>query len=204
MITTSDVVDSVSFLKPKPSPFSLVRIGKNEDGAYLVPDDLDGVTACFSPGVNNFKDFEDHLVRDFGIRCHMCDFSSDINNFKTPLVDGMQTFQKKWLDVDGSKDSLSLEEWVEELEPNNEQDLILQMDIEGAELAILKNSFEEVARFDFVGIEIDFLCLIPFLAFKKRVKGIFEARKILKGFEKSDFNLLHTENFNFFWGKRAS
>lgn len=80
----------------------------------------------------------------------------------------------------------------------------LKMDIEGAELAILKNSFREVARFNFVGIEIDFLSLIPFLAFKKRTKGIFEARRILKEFEKSDFDLLHAENFNFFWGKRAS
>jgi FkbM family methyltransferase len=80
----------------------------------------------------------------------------------------------------------------------------LKMDIEGAELAILKNSFKEVAGFNFVGIEIDFLSLIPFLAYKKRVRGIFEARKILKGFKKSDFNLLHTENFNFFWEKRAS
>ncbi len=80
----------------------------------------------------------------------------------------------------------------------------LKMDIEGAELAILKNSFGEVARFNFVGIEIDFLSLIPFLAIKKRVGGIFEARKILKEFEKSDFSLVHTENFNFFWEKRAS
>ena len=80
----------------------------------------------------------------------------------------------------------------------------LKMDIEGAELAILKNSFREVAGFNFVGIEIDFLSLIPFFAFKKRVNGILEARKFLKEFEKSDFSLVHTENFNFFWEKRAS
>ena len=80
----------------------------------------------------------------------------------------------------------------------------LKMDIEGAEYAILKNSLGEVARFDFVGIEMDFLSLIPFLAFKKRAKGIYQARKILKEFERSDFSLVHTENFNFFWEKRAS
>ena len=68
-------------LKPKPSSHPLMRIGENCDGSYLVPEDLDGITACFSPGVNNFKHFEDTLVDTYGIDCHMCDFSSDVENF---------------------------------------------------------------------------------------------------------------------------
>jgi len=35
-------LDVVEFLKPKPCPVPLVRIGGNRDGAYLVPDDLAG------------------------------------------------------------------------------------------------------------------------------------------------------------------
>ena len=54
-------LDVVEFLQPKPCPVPLVRIGGNRDGAYLVPDDLTGVSACFSPGVSNRKDFEDKL-----------------------------------------------------------------------------------------------------------------------------------------------
>ena len=63
----------------------------------------------------------------------MCDFSSDQDKLRTPLVEGMQTFKKKWLDIDGGKDSISLKEWVEELSPDTSKDLILQIDIEGAE-----------------------------------------------------------------------
>ena len=51
-----------------------------------------------APGVNNFKNFEDNLTKEHGIKCHMCDFSSNQENFRTPLIEGMQTFKKKWLD----------------------------------------------------------------------------------------------------------
>ena len=78
----------------------------------------------------------------------------------------------------------------------------LKMDIEGAELAILKNSFSEIEDFNFVGIEMDFLSLIPFLALKQRVKAVLDARRVLKRFHKARFALVNTENFNFFWEKQ--
>jgi hypothetical protein len=78
----------------------------------------------------------------------------------------------------------------------------VKMDIEGAELAILKDTFSDVEEFDFIGIEMDFLSLIPFLALRKRIRGVREARKILRKFEEGQFALVHTENFNFFWEKR--
>ena len=78
----------------------------------------------------------------------------------------------------------------------------LKMDIEGAELAILNDSFSDVEDFNFVGIEMDFLSLIPFLALKQRVKAVLDARRILQRFDKAQFALVNTENFNFFWEKR--
>lgn len=154
----SEVLEGLSFLKPKVSPFDLKRVGRDKDGGYLVPDDLVGVTACFSPGVNNFKEFEDQLSGDYGVRCHMCDYSSDIEKLRTPLIPGLQTFKKKWLDIDGSADSISLEEWVRELEPNPADDLLLQMDIEGAEFRNIIACPEEVLnRFRIIVIEIHYL-----------------------------------------------
>ena len=100
------MINSLKLLIPNPSPFKLIRIGGNGDGAYLLPDDLDGIDACFSPGVNNFKNFEDTLTKEYGIKSHMCDFSSEPSQFRTPLINGMQTFKKKWLDVDGGRDSI--------------------------------------------------------------------------------------------------
>lgn len=123
--------DILAFLRPKPSPFPLLRIGGQGDGAYLLPDDLEGIAACFSPGVNNFKNFEDELLSRYDIASHMCDFSSDLALFRTPLVAGRQTFIKKWLDVPGAADAISLGDWIAEKAPTG--DLLLQMDIEGAE-----------------------------------------------------------------------
>ena len=58
-------------------------------------------------GVSGVKHFEDELFDAYGIPSHMCDFSSDIKQFKTPLKDG-QTFKKRWLDVEGKPNSITL------------------------------------------------------------------------------------------------
>jgi hypothetical protein len=151
----SDLAAAFEIMKPKPSPYPLIRIGPDADGAYLIPDDLDGVAACFSPGVSNRKDFEDHLTRTFGIKCHMCDYSSDESRFKTPLIDGMQSFVKKWLDVDHAENSIQLSDWIAELAPDVNTDLLLQIDIEGAEYRnILACPAEVLRRFRIISIEL--------------------------------------------------
>jgi hypothetical protein len=149
------VLQSLSVLRPKPSPIALVRVGGEGDGAYLIPADFNGVSSCFSPGVNNTKYFEDELADRYHIQSHMCDFTSDVSQFATPLKPGMQTFEKKWLDIDGSPDSLALGEWVANWEPNEADDLILQMDIEGAEYRTLLNADQgTLARFRIIVIEL--------------------------------------------------
>ena len=39
-------------------PYKLIRLGGRGDGAYLLPDDLQDIQACFSPGVSDSKLFE--------------------------------------------------------------------------------------------------------------------------------------------------
>ena len=154
----SDAADMRRFLDalcPKPSPAPLLRIGPRRDGSYLVPDDLLGVTACFSPGVNNFKSFEDELAERFDIAAHLCDASSDVELFHTPLIDGVQTFEKLWLDVPDSENAVSLDTWVARHRPDAAEDLMLQMDIEGAEFRnILATSEETLKRFRIVVLEL--------------------------------------------------
>jgi len=135
----------LDFFRPKPSPARLIRIGGVRDGAYMVPKDFAGVTACFSPGVANRKSFEDELANTMGIRSHMLDFSSDLESFGTPLVEGLQFFDKKWLAPVDGLDSLALDTWVDQREPKS-SDLILQMDIEGAEYAILAAASSSLLR----------------------------------------------------------
>ncbi|EDZ92861.1 protein of unknown function DUF268 [Limnospira maxima CS-328] len=153
--SVSNMLSTILIMKPKPSPVPLIRIGGERDGAYLIPNDLDEIKACFSPGVANRKNFEDELTDTYGIQCHMCDKSSDIDKFQTPLKEGMQTFKKKWLDVNGETDSISLDAWVEELAPDQKDDLMLQMDIEGAEYRnILQTSEQVLKRFRIILVEV--------------------------------------------------
>lgn len=148
-----EMLEVFQFLKPKPSAFPLIRIGGDCDGSYLLPDDLGGITACFSPGVNNFKYFEDILVDKYGIDCHMCDYSSDLEKFRTPLKEGKQTFRKKWLDVKTEGNDLCLDDWVSEQSPSG--DLLMQMDIEGAEYRnLLSVSDDTLRRFRIIVLEL--------------------------------------------------
>jgi hypothetical protein len=151
----------LAVLTPKPSPVPLVRIGGDRDGAYLVPSDLDGVKACFSPGVSTTKLFEDEMVERYAIRCHLCDFSSDVERLTTPLIAGWQTFDKKWLDVDGGPESISLQEWIDVYAPDPGDDLLLQMDVEAAEYRNLNQaSTETLQRFRVIVIELHNLDLM--------------------------------------------
>ena len=148
-----EMLEVFELLKPRPSAHPLMRIGDNSDGSYLVPEDLAGIAACFSPGVNNFKHFEDTLVDAYGIDSHMCDYSSDVENFRTPLRQGRQTFQKKWLDVRTEGDNISLDDWIGDKSPSG--DLLLQMDIEGAEYRnLLSASDAALARFRIIVLEV--------------------------------------------------
>ena len=41
---------------------NLIRLGNEGDGGYLIPDDLNGIEACFSPGVADNVNFEKALA----------------------------------------------------------------------------------------------------------------------------------------------
>ncbi|SMY06601.1 FkbM family methyltransferase [Flavimaricola marinus] len=185
------ILQSLKRIAPRPCGVELVRIGPADDGGYLVPDDLDGIEACFSPGCDNFKDFEDQLVRDHGIKTFICDNSSDIGSFRTPLIEGMQSFEKKWLDVAPAEDAIVLDDWVRE-NTAPDTDLILQMDIEGAEYRNLMNaSPETLRRFRIIVIEIHCLHLLPDFAFLDAVFDPAMAKL------EQDFTCVHIHPNNF-------
>ena len=39
-------------IRPDTTDKPLIRLGSEADGGYLVPDDLEGIVACFSPDVD--------------------------------------------------------------------------------------------------------------------------------------------------------
>jgi hypothetical protein len=154
-IYMENIAAALEIMKPKPCPYPLIRLGGDIDGAYLIPDDLKNIDACFSPGVNNRKNFEDYLATRYGIKSHMCDYSSDENMLATQIIPDMQTFRKLWLEPASSETSIALQDWVNELSPDDDKDLFLQIDIEGAEYRnILSCDDNILARFRIISTEI--------------------------------------------------
>ena len=125
-------------LHPFQTDKELIRIGGEGDGGYLVPDDLDGVVACFSPGVGAVASFEAALVAR-GIPCYLADgFVAG-----PPISDALIHFDKKLLGVVNDDATITLDAWVNTC-TLSDGDLILQMDIEGAEWPVLLNVSDEV------------------------------------------------------------
>jgi hypothetical protein len=167
----NQILSVVGKLKPVSTGHELIRIGGSGDGGYLVPDDLVGVEACFSPGVALNASFEAQLA-ERGIRSFMADYSVDSPPIENPLFD----FQKKFLGVDSSEPNfIRLDEWVEQKYPDG-RDLILQMDIEGAEWPILADAqLETLRRFRIVVLEIhDLDVMLTSTAGLRIVEAVFQ------------------------------
>jgi len=70
------VLEVIRKLRPMDCGKELIRLGGAGDGGYLVPNDLDGIEYCFSPGVSTTSDFEDVVV-NLGIKSFLADYSVD-------------------------------------------------------------------------------------------------------------------------------
>lgn len=133
-------------LHPRDAGVPLVRLGPDRDGGYLVPDDLDGVVACFSPGVGDVTGFDDDC-RALG----MAVFQAD-GTVADP--DRGHHFVARNLGVADTADTMTLATWLAEAAPPA-GDLLLQMDIEGHELPVLIGTPPDVlARFRVVVLEL--------------------------------------------------
>jgi hypothetical protein len=139
----------VSRLHPIVTEHPLVRMGANGDGGYLVPDDLAGIRACFSPGVDNRATFETSII-ECGIPCFLADASVE----SAPIETNMIRFIRKFVGVVNNEATITLDDWVNSNCPGD-NDLILQMDIEGAEWSVLLNvSTAILRRFRIIVVEL--------------------------------------------------
>jgi len=150
----SEIVALLERLRPVSNGHPLIRVGGPSDGGYLVPNDFEGIQECFSPGSNLLWSFEKSLQAQFGIRSYMCD---TLDQKPVDLTE-FQEFTPRWVGPysDGQK-FISLGDWIKSSSKTT-GDLILQMDIEGAEFqTLLSLSTLELQRFRIVVIEIHFL-----------------------------------------------
>lgn len=139
----------INQLKPVKTDKQLIRLGSTEDGGYLVPDDLEGIEALFSPGVGMKQDF-DLECADKGIKVFMSDASVDGPVEKHELFH----FQKKFIGAIDSDDFMTMESWIDNANISSNSDLMLQMDIEGYEYeTIYSIPIEKLKRFRLIIIE---------------------------------------------------
>jgi hypothetical protein len=172
----SNLKDVQDFMRTlHPIEFNLIRIGSMNDGGYLVPDDLDSISACFSPGVSNNSDFETDLAFR-GIPSFLADFSVEA----PPVYNERFTFLKKFVGPTNEFNCISFNDWVESNSEAN-GDLILQMDIEGSEYGtLLSCDRKNLRRFRILIIEFHGLDLLFDKQGFEIVRDCF--RKILEDF----------------------
>lgn len=139
----SELRNLVDRIKPRAQERDLIRIGGQGDGGYLIPDDVDGISACFSPGVSSVAAFEADLADRYGIRSYLADFSVESAPINCPLFE----FEKKFLGIRDDISTMRLEDWFDRnAESDADADYLLQMDIEGAEISVLIDTPRRVLR----------------------------------------------------------
>tara|TARA_B110000093_G_scaffold159494_1_gene179304 strand:- start:6554 stop:7366 length:813 start_codon:yes stop_codon:yes gene_type:complete len=176
-IKDSELVDFLSRVRPYTSEHKLIRIGDDGDGGYLLPDDFDGISNCFSPGVSIEVHFEKDLANR-GIKSFLADHSVDSLPIENPLFD----FEKKFLGMDNDSTYMTLENWIKTKVGDDPSDMILEMDIEGAEYEVIfDTSSETLNRFRIIVIEFHNLDALLDKYGYRLINSAF--RKIQKDFE---------------------
>lgn len=181
-----DVRGFVSRARPAPISEELIRIGADSDGGYLLPDSLNKISACFSPGVATWATFEEMLaVR--GIRSYLADFSVDA----PPARNNMFHFTKKFIGQSNDEKYIRLEDWIEASVGARNNDLLLQMDIEGAEYEVIFDTpMSVLRRFRIMVIEFHGLGMLFNGAAFRFINSAFQ--KIL-----SEFTVVHIHPNNY-------
>lgn len=131
----------VERLHPVAASAELIRLGPTGDGGYLVPDDLAGIVACYSPGVSSISGFERDCA-NLGMQVFLADKSVD------GPAEGHERFQfsKKFIGAYSDDDFMTLDDWVSSTLADRHSDLMLQIDIEGFEYETFLASSEALLR----------------------------------------------------------
>ncbi len=111
-----------------------------------MPDDLQGVSANFSPGVGWTVAFDEELATRYAIKSFLADYSVEPPSVSNESFD----FEKKFLGIVNNDRYMRLEDWIEKKTGGggglHSEEFILQMDIEGAEFGVLIDTPSAVLR----------------------------------------------------------
>lgn len=140
---------ALAMLRPELTDTPLLRIGPDSDGGYLVPDDLEGIEAAFSPGVSSEIGF-DLAIAGRGIPCYLADASVEA---PADLPANIH-FLRRFIGNEDRPPFVTLPSWVAQCAPDSHE-LMLQMDIEEAEYDVLPTLSEAfLRRFRIIVLEL--------------------------------------------------
>ena len=168
MTPINEVKQLLELLYPINCEKGLIRLGPEKDGGYLVPDDLDGIEACFSPGVSTVSGFEKDCANR-NIKVFLADASVNAPTATDDLFDFIPMF----IGSMNNDSYLTLDKWVNSKIPDTSKELLLQMDIERAEYEVFHSLSEKtINRFRIMVIEfhdLDEIWNYPFFKVMSRV-----------------------------------
>ncbi|CAI8272002.1 MAG: Uncharacterised protein [Gammaproteobacteria bacterium] len=163
-----DIRSLMASLHPFSYDKELIRLGSGRDGGYLVPNDLEGIAACFSPGVADSSSLEFYCA-ELGMDVFMADHSVE-----GPAAQHERFhFTKKFVGVTTNDQFMTLDKWVQENVKDPDSELFLQIDIEGFEYEVFMAASDQLMqRFRIIVAEfhrLDFLWCNPFFKTSSRV-----------------------------------
>jgi hypothetical protein len=145
------ILDLLLQLRPVITDAKLIRLGPNQDGGYLLANRLGGITTCFSSGGSRSSDFVSALQQKHNIGSHLADGSVDgpAGEF-FPL-----SFLKKHVSDHDDDKNISVDTWVNQSADAKDNNLILQMDVDGNEYRVIEGMSEQTLnRFRIIIIEL--------------------------------------------------
>lgn len=148
--SADDIQILLGQLRPIKNGHDLLRVGGAQDGGYLIPNDLAGVSRCLSAGCDLNWTFEKSLYSIFGVSSSILD-SED----KRPSDLGAeQDYIPKWLGNEDSNTTITFSSWIASNSNKSGADLVLQMDIEGFEWeALAAIDLDSLEKFRVISIE---------------------------------------------------
>jgi len=161
-----DLAELIVQLRPREVVGGLKRYGGSSDGAYLIPSSVTSLLdGCLSPGVGHTIAFESHLYNAFGLKTVLVDPSNEI--IAQTLPDSIHLKHLLASVPSERSNSITLEQVINE-NFAMENNLVLQMDIEGSEYGVLLTAPESILK-RFLVVIVEFHDLNRW---KKR--GLFE------------------------------
>lgn len=141
MTAKSELQSLLKKLYPLFSAKELIRLGPKGDGGYLLPDDLVGIQACFSPGVSTVSGFEKDCA-ELGMKVFLADKSVEGPAFEHELF----FFTMKHVGAISNDDFMTLDSWVASSISETNSDLLLQIDIEGYEYEVFLSASDSLMQ----------------------------------------------------------